>query len=78
MALFATLLAGESVAQSSADAAIAVSNGHLAEKAYDDARREVFQSLRILKLVQDWTQLWLVCLHQRISFTLLMKALISD
>ena len=46
MALFATLLAGESVAQSSVDAAIAVSNGHLADNAYDDARREVFQSLR--------------------------------
>ena len=46
MALFATLLAGESIAQSSVDAAIAVSNGHLADNAYDDAHREVFQSLR--------------------------------
>ena len=42
----ATLLAGKSIAQSSVDAAIAVSNGHLADNAYDDARREVFQSLR--------------------------------
>ena len=53
MALFATLLAGESGAQSSVDAAIAASNTHLADGSFDKARREVFQSLRRNPSVAD-------------------------